>query len=415
MGPAPVVRELLVLRLRVVTHDRGAGGASPGPSAIVSVPRTEIVNLVAAAVGVIRVIDVGVHLPVQVARRVDHVEHAHTALDRQHGQAELVVSAVAGEAVGAALAVEVRVIGEHPVGLQRLLDVLYDGAPIVVEVVGEAHPSADIVGIVEVVLDQVAVVCGFERARRVDGRCGDIVAVQQVDDRRESAVIRIVEDVVDPASLVVSIAHDAQRCPIGQRQVDEPLLRVADVATLGGGGADLDPRVESGGIGLVGDQAHGAGLGACAIQGALGTGQNLNAAQVRGIDIEVAATEGHRLLVNVQGGRGGRTLDAGNGVLGLFGGCAAYVNLALARTDAHHDDVRQVLDVVVKVADSQLIQGISLEGRNGYGDVLGGFRPLGGRDDDFLDGGRLRRHRACGGHGDGRQHGPVQFAAFKFH
>ena len=181
---------------------------------------------------------------------------------------------------------------------------------------------------------------------------------------------------------------------------------MADIAAPGRPHIGLDPGLKLAHDRLVGDQAHGAGLGAGPEQGALRPWQHLDALQVGGVVVHIAPAEGDRLLIHIQSHRRGRPLDGGDGVFGLLGGGAADVEFALAGAGSHGDHIGQVAHIIIEGADTQLVEVVPLQGGHGHGNVLGGFRPLGGGDDHFLN---LALGRAAGGGGQGGQDRQIQF------
>ena len=64
--------------------------------------------------------------------------------------------------VDAALAIQVGVVGKHPVRLKGLLGMLHQQAEVVCRFIGQAETSADIFGVVKVFFNQGTVVCSFE-------------------------------------------------------------------------------------------------------------------------------------------------------------------------------------------------------------------------------------------------------------
>ena len=407
MGEAGASGDLIILGLRVVAFAPAHCAAiplksvrfTPGPPEVPGAG-AQVIDLIAAAAGVVRVIHESIHIPVQVTDGVDEVQGPQAALEVQGSQPEIVIIAVFGEPIGATGAIQVGVVGEHPVGVQGLLGVLNQQLPVGVDLVGQADAPASVSGVVEVILHQGAVVRRLEGAVGMDGRRGNVVAVQHGDARGEAAIGDIVGDVVYPAPLPVVVRHQAHRQVVSDRRVHIDLLGMADIAAPGRAYISLDPGLKLADDRLVGDQAHGAGLGAGPEQGALGPRQHLDALQVGGVVVHIAPAEGDRLLIHIQGHRRGRTLDGGDGVFGLLGGGAADVEFALAGAGAHGDHIGQVARVIVEGADAQLVEVVSLQGGHGHGDVLGGFSPLGGGDDHLLD---LGLGRTAGGGGQGRQ------------
>ena len=166
---------------------------------------------------------------------------------------------------------------------------------------------------------------------------------------------------------------------------------------------------------LVGDQAHGAGLGAGAKQGALGAGQHFDALQVRGVHVQVPGCEGDRLLVLIERHPGRGALNRRHRERRLLGGRAAHEKLVASGAASGRDHVGEVWDVLLKAVHAELVDVVAGHRLHGDRDVLRGLGALGGGYHNLFNGCGLRRNRARGAHGDGRQHGTVQLAALEFH
>ena len=130
---------------------------------------------------------------------------------------KLVLAGIAGEPVCAALAVEVGVVGKHPVRIQGLLGVLDEQAPVFTGFIGKAEPSAIIGGIVKVVFNQRAVIGGLKWAVRMDGSTRPVVSVEHVNTGGKATVVRIIENIIDPAGLMVVVRGNSHRQTIRQR------------------------------------------------------------------------------------------------------------------------------------------------------------------------------------------------------
>src|SRR5439155_252574 len=126
--------------------------------------------------------------------------------------------------------------------------------------------------------------------------------------------------------------------------------------------AGLDVRLGHVELRLVRDVADHAGLGAGAEQRALRTFQNLDAIEVRGVDVEVAIRELTGLVVQVDGDVRPQARRSA-ALAGLRAGAqAAHENLVLARPVVRRRDVRQILDVVVEGRDVELLQRLLGQG-----------------------------------------------------
>ena len=116
------------------------------------------------------------------------------------------------------------------------------------------------------------------------------------------------------------------------------------------------PLVE---LGLVGDVAHGARLGAAAKQRALRAFEHLDALHVGHVDVGVARGELHRLIIEIdrdirEGRDGARGLVAGKA-----GREATHEDRALARAIAGEGHVGRIFQQVVKGCDVELREGIA--------------------------------------------------------
>ena len=111
-----------------------------------------------------------------------------------------------------------------------------DHRPALAQLPGCRNATAGHLVLVEVVLDDIGVVPGV----------GEVAS----------------EHVVDIAALLGGEGRDAHRESIGERDVDVAAQVVAWLAAAHGIGAGIDLAAESAGVGLVGDDAQRAGLGA---------------------------------------------------------------------------------------------------------------------------------------------------------
>ena len=141
-------------------------------------------------------------------------------------------------------------------------------------------------------------------------------------------------------------------------------------------------------LGLVGDVAQGARLGAAAKQGALRAFQHFDALEVGGVDIDVASGELHRHVVEVEGDVRERR-DGGAGLVAREAGRkAAHVDIALARAVVGEGHIGRVLQEAVQIGDVELFQLLVAERLNGLRNVLDRLVPARRGDDDLLDRGR---------------------------
>ena len=106
------------------------------------------------------------------------------------------------------------------------------------------------------------------------------------------------------------------------------------------------------GIGLVGDDADRAGLRTGTVQGALRTGQHLDARDVVDVDVERALDRRHRLLVEVDADARQRP-----GMVAVAAaGDATHVDLRKARTETLVGHGGQELHVVLEIRDVEFAQ-----------------------------------------------------------
>ena len=83
-----------------------------------------IIGCEQASVGVPRVVDGGVHVSVQVAASVNEVKLVQSTAERPGGQAKLIFVLIRPETIDRTFTLEVRVVGPHALGVQRLLCML---------------------------------------------------------------------------------------------------------------------------------------------------------------------------------------------------------------------------------------------------------------------------------------------------
>ena len=143
-----------------------------------------------------------------------------------------------------------------------------------------------------------------ESRRNIGGvsiKHGDKAAVVGLETAGDDIAAAVqVADIVDPAGLVVMVGGDAHCQVVPQGHVEIGFLGVADVPAPGGGHVSTGAGLEFAMRGFIGDQAHRAGLGTGAEQGALGSRQYLDTVEVRRIHVQVAPAERDRHLIHVQ-------------------------------------------------------------------------------------------------------------------
>ncbi len=165
---------------------------------------------------------------------------------------------------------------------------------------------------------------------------------------------------------------------------------------------DLVAGAEGPELGLVGDDPEGAGLGACAVEGALRTDQGLDPGDVVDMDVEGAADGGDRLLVQIDADAG-----QGAGVVAIVAADdAAHVDVADPRraargardAGAREGHARQELLIVVEVRDVQLLQLRAVEQLDAHRHPLNVLLTLLRGDHQLVVGRRalaIRRRRRC--------------------
>ena len=373
-----------------------------GIGRVVEVAAAQIVGDVAAAGIVVGVVHHALDFAREMAAGVHHVQAGKAPLQRPSGEAEIVLVEVRREVRRGVFRLETGIDQKAAFRDEPLAGVLHQHVPVVVDAVEQADTAAAVAGFVPVVLHQCVVARAHDRIRRAEGRPeADAVAVHHFGARRESG-----GHVVDPAALGVAVDDQTQGQGIAQGKIEKGVSRNALAAAVGDAVVRVEAGLEAGRIGLARNQAHVAGLRTGAEQRALGPGEHFDAFQVRGIDVQIAASEGDRLLVDVQGDARRRALLGGNGRPGLFGGAAAQVDVLLAGAVASVGDVRQEVHVLVEGLDAEAAQPIAGKRLHRNRHILNAFAALAGGDDHGFDdarrvgGARLCRS-ACGEPGRG--------------
>ena len=373
-----------------------------------------VIRQVDAAVGVARVSSLLFRLPVQEGARIDHAQHAHTTVDGEGGLVPVVLQPVVAELLDLQIA-HVRLIVEHAVGLQALVHVHEVHRPVVVELVGQPDAAAGVVGVVIVLLDEGVVVDDRPR-RRVVGAARAVrdalagldrandqkrVAFRQLAGFADVAVEGHLEgagDVADVAALIVREDREAGReLVLDDRDVHEGAGRRARIRAATAGVAGVEARMEVFQVRLVGDVADGAAHGAGAEEGALRSGQHFDPLQVDGVDVEVAARDRARRVIEVQRDVRLRTGGAEDLQAGGVGGQAADVDGRGARSVGRSAHVRQEFNQLLEVGDAQLAERFTAQRLDGQRDLVRRFLAAGRRNDQVLNcGDRVRLGRVCG-------------------
>ena len=273
--------------------------------------------------------------------------------------------------------------------------------PLVVEIDLEGRPPAGGVHRVEILFHGIGIVDRDWGVIRIPIRSpGAGVG----NARRRIALESILAvDVVDVAAAVLVIAHQPDRGVLGERNVHVAFECPAAAAVLPLVGFHVVGGRESGRIGLVGDDAQGAGQGTRPVQGALGSGQRLDARDVVHMDVERPGDGGHRQVVEVQAAR--RKESRVQTHVAVAAGNAAEKQLCLAWSVGPEAQARQELGVVVEAADLKLLEFFAAQHLQTDGDFLKVFRALLRGDHDFLERCRIGciGRIGCVGHAAPRQ------------
>ena len=190
------------------------------------------------------------------------------------------------------------------------------------------------------------------------------------------------QDVIYIAGVFAAEAHQANgQFVIHQRDVDHGRdIGVLVITVFDIGGGAFNPAAHFRGVGFVGDDAQGAGLGGIAEQGALGTTQCLHALYVDQAWVGVEASLGNRLLIQVNTRRGfGAKLYAGGGDTAKHQRCAR----GFAPRKGQTGDFSGVIIQNIKALALYICSG---EGGDGLGQILQIGLALAGRHDDFFQG-----------------------------
>ena len=229
----------------------------------------------------------------------------------------------------------------------------YLEGPVVVNRVEGAEAATGIGGFIEVVFHPGAVIGGEEfdvgeigpgLEALAYGANGDAIAAHRALGAEASAFLggAGAGHVIDVAALLVHVDHAANRELIVDWQVHHPFDVVAHLAVFGEFRADFDVGIGARGIGLIGDETHRAGLGTGAEERALGAREDLHPCHIGGVDVQVPARLGQRLLVEVERHVGRNTGDACGGEIWRRGGDAADVDRVLPRSATTGRDAREL-------------------------------------------------------------------------
>ena len=252
-----------------------------------------------ATVRVPGVVDRRIHITIEVAARVNDIEHRQSALEGPRREPEIVLVVVRRKAIDRAVAGQIGVVCPDTFGVERLLRMLQQQLPVVVDEIRRADAYARIGRVVEVLFDELVVArCRNQLVLRVGQRpAGD--AIDHDSAAVPAAVCRVVENVVDPATLAIVVGSNPDGEALGHGNIDVGLDRIARLTTRRRRVAHVEAGLEFSMVRFVSDEPDGAGLRAGSEQGALGAGQDFDAFQVRRIDVEITPLHGNGLLVEI--------------------------------------------------------------------------------------------------------------------
>ena len=345
----------------------------------------DVGGLLVVQEGVVGVVGLRVVIALQIAAGEGDIEVADLALKREGRLPPLVRDRVGVVARGRQVAGDRRIDGEVAVRLGVLPHENRGDRPVVAEIDLERAARAVGVGVVEALL-------GEGRRGVAAGRCR--VGVGQTNAR--GRVSELVRDVVDEAAVVLGPPHQTDRGVGGERHVDKAL---GDVAALAAHRVTLQviAGLEAAEVRLVGDDAHRAGLGAGAVEGALRTRQGLDALDVVDVQVERALDGGDRLLIEVHADARQRT-----GMVAVVATrYAAHEGACESRAERLVGDARQELHIVVEVLHPELLELLGADRGDAEWYVLQVLGALLGGDHHFLEGAagcvggvqpRYRRH-----------------------
>ena len=238
---------------------------------------------------------------------------------------------------------------EHAVSLNALLGMLQQQIPFIIEFIERAKAEALIVRVVDIIFSERAIIGGDEvdvgqvraglkalasliHRDAIGPYCSGSPEASGFFDRQRAT------DIVDIAALAVIVDNAAQCELIRDRYVEHRLDAVAHLAAFGKRGGRFEARIEASKRRLVGDQANSTGLRARAEERSLRAGEDFDALNISGIDVEVTARLSQRLFVEIESNVGRQTCNAGNRKVRRRGGETANVDRVLtgARTASGH-------------------------------------------------------------------------------
>jgi len=233
---------------------------------------TDIVRQVLTDKEVVGIVNCLVRRPVSIRTGVQSFQRTEAAFQRPGRVVELVLNVLWREA-NDVIIVQIRVGGENAIGLDLLLGVRDQQIPVFVDLVETAETEALIGNIVDVILDDVAVVGVDEGNTRQISTSLEAFAVgihwhTIVADRTFSAETgrvtnrQCAADIVDEAALSVRIDDAAQRKLVADRNVDHRFNTVAHLTAIGERRRRIEPGIKTAQRRLVRDHANCTSLGA---------------------------------------------------------------------------------------------------------------------------------------------------------
>ena len=326
--------------------------------AVVVVPELAVAGHRVVPVGVVGVVGLAVHVAEHVGARVHEVEVGDLALDGERALHPGVPHEVRPQLRHLDLA-EQPVVGEVAVDLLDLSHDRRGDGPVVIHVPAQGRAAAVGVGRVVVVLHPLRVVRDDARGR----------------------VAAHVLDVVDEPAVAARPADHAHGHGVVDGDVDEALGQVTFVAAADRVQFDAVTGIETGRVGLVGDDPDRARLRARTEQRALRARQCLDALDVVDVHVECATDRGDRLLVEVDADARQR----GRVVAVAAARDAAHVHERAARAVRLERHARQVLREVVEPHDVELVEALRAECLDRQRHVLQALLALLRGDHDLLE------------------------------
>ncbi len=169
------------------------------------------------------------------------------------------------------IVIQFGICGKHTVGLDLLLSMRDQQVPIFIDLVHAAQAKALIGDIIDVILDNVAVVCVNEIDTRQISAClealalgthGHAIATHSAFGTEPGGVAyrQCAADIVDIATLSITIDDPTQRQLVIDGHIDHGLDTVAHLTAIGERGGRIEPGIKATEGRLVGNHADRTGL-----------------------------------------------------------------------------------------------------------------------------------------------------------